>query len=132
MTMHSDTDWTVGEVTEVPGVRHVVVLSADGLVKASSAGTGRDVADRLAAACSGLQSLGQSLGREFGAAAGVRQVMVEFDGGFLFVRTAGQGSHLAVVTGPAVDPALIAQAMQTLVVRIGSATLSTPARADRR
>jgi predicted regulator of Ras-like GTPase activity (Roadblock/LC7/MglB family) len=129
--MAGDQNWMLDEVTEVRGVRHAVVLSADGLVRAQSAHTSRDDAERLAAACAGLKSIGQSLARQFGAGGiSSRQVMVEFDGhgGYLFVRGAGDGSHLAVVTDYAIDPGLIAQQMQAQVLKIGMANLSTPAR----
>jgi len=54
--------------------------------------------------------------------------MVEFDGGFLFVRGAGNGSRLAVVTEPTIDPALVAQQMQAQILAIGERTLATPRR----
>ncbi|MFI6290750.1 roadblock/LC7 domain-containing protein [Nonomuraea sp. NPDC050790] len=127
--MQQDQDWMIGEVVWVPGVRHVVVLSSDGLLKARSAGTPRDVADRLSAACSGLQSLAQSVGREFGLDGGaVKELMVGFEGGYLFARSAGTGSHLVVITEPVVDPRLIAQQMQAQVIKIGERNFSTPAR----
>jgi predicted regulator of Ras-like GTPase activity (Roadblock/LC7/MglB family) len=131
--MAGDLNWMLDEVTEVGGVRHAVVLSADGLVRAQSARTSRDDAERLAAACAGLKSIGQGLARQFGTGGiNSRQVMVEFDGhgGYLFVRGAGDGSHLAVVTDHIVDPGLIAQQMQAQVLKIGMANLSTPARQD--
>jgi predicted regulator of Ras-like GTPase activity (Roadblock/LC7/MglB family) len=131
--MTADQSWMLDEVTGVKGVRHAVVLTADGLVKARSAQTSRDVAERLAAACAGLKSIGQSLARQFCASgAASRQVLVEFDGhgGYLFVRGAGDGSHLAVVTEHAVDPGLIAQQMQAQVLKIGTPTLGTPARSE--
>ena len=131
--MAGDQNWMLDEVTGVRGVRHAVVLSADGLVRAQSAHTSRDDAERLAAACAGLKSIGQSLARQFGVGGiSSRQVMVEFDGrgGYLFVRGAGDGSHLAVVTDYTIDPGLIAQQMQTQVLKIGLANLSTPARQD--
>ncbi|MBO0820080.1 MAG: roadblock/LC7 domain-containing protein, partial [Nocardiopsaceae bacterium] len=120
--MSADQNWMLDEVAEVRGVRHVVVLSADGLVRAHSTGTSRDEADRLAAACAGLKSIGQSLSRQFAVGGGTsRQVMVEFDGqgGYLFVRGAADGSHLAVVTDRVIDPALIAQQMQAQILKIG-------------
>lgn len=129
--MSVDPNWILDEVAGVHGVRHAVVLSADGLVRAYSAGTTRDEADRLAAACAGLKSIGQSLARQFAGGGGTsRQVMVEFDGkgGYLFVRSAGDGSHLAVVTDRAIDPALIAQQMQAQILKIGAPSLSTAAR----
>lgn len=127
--VQQDQDWMIDEVVWVPGVRHVVVLSSDGLLKARSAGTPRDVADRLSAACSGLQSLSQSVGREFGAGTkAVRELMVGFDGGYLFARSAGTGTHLVVITEPVVDPRLIAQQMQAQVIKLGERNFSTPAR----
>jgi len=129
--MTVDQSWMLDEVTGVRGVRHAVVLSADGLVRAHCAQTSQEDAERLAAACAGLKSIGASLARQFGAGdATSRQVMVEFDGhgGYLFVRGAGDGSHLAVVTEQVVDPALIAQQMQAQVLKIGAPSLGTPAR----
>jgi predicted regulator of Ras-like GTPase activity (Roadblock/LC7/MglB family) len=131
MTMQQDQDWMIGDVAAVAGVRYVVVLSADGLPKAASKNVGKETADTVSAACAGLQALGQTFGKQFGQPPhGVRQLMVEFDGGFLFVRTAGAGSHLAVITGPVVDPGLIAQQMQQQIIRLGEHNLATPLRGD--
>lgn len=121
--------WMLDEVTWVRGVRHAVVATSDGLVQARSEGTGKDMADRVAAACAGLHSLGQSIGQEFGAGTrAVQQVMVGFDGGYLFVRRAGDGSQLAVITDPVVDPALIGQQMQAQIIKIGEGNFAAPAR----
>ncbi len=124
----SDNNWMLDLISEVHGVRLAVVLSVDGLVKSRTQRTGTDTADRLAATCAGLASLGTALSREYGTGAFPRQVMVEFDGGFLFVRQAGDGSRLAVVTEPKIDPALIAQRMQAQVLKLGERTYSTPTR----
>ena len=122
-------NWMLDEVSWVQGVRHAVVASSDGLVRARSDRTSEEVADRMAAACAGLHSLGQSVGTEFGSGGrAVHQVLVGFEGGYLFVRRAGDGSHLAVVTEQVVDPALIGQQMQAQVLRIGEGNLGTPAR----
>lgn len=128
-TTPGDNSWMLELIRTVRGVRHAVVLTSDGLLKVRTGHTPVDVADKLAAACAGLSSLGQGVSKEFGSGAGPRQVMVEFDGGFLFVRGAGDGSRLAVVTEPVIDPALIAQQMQAQVLTIGERTLSTPTRA---
>jgi predicted regulator of Ras-like GTPase activity (Roadblock/LC7/MglB family) len=129
MTTHPlDNSWMLELIRTVRGVRHVVVLTSDGLLKVRTDHTPADVADKLAAACAGLTALGQGVSKEFGTGAGPRQVMVEFDGGFLFVRGAGDGSRLAVVTESVIDPALVAQQMQAQVLVIGERTLSTPTR----
>jgi predicted regulator of Ras-like GTPase activity (Roadblock/LC7/MglB family) len=123
-----DDSWMLELIRTVRGVRHVVVLTSDGLLKVRTDHTPPDTADKLAAACAGLSALGQGISKEFGTGAGPKQVMVEFDGGYLFVRGAGDGSRLAVVTEPVIDPALIAQQMQAQVLMIGERTLSTPTR----
>lgn len=127
-TQPVDNSWMLELIRTVRGVRHVVVLTSDGLLKVRTDHTPVDVADKLAAACAGLTALGQGVSKEFGTGAGPRQVMVEFDGGYLFVRGAGDGSRLAVVTEPVIDPALVAQQMQAQVLVIGERTLSTPTR----
>jgi predicted regulator of Ras-like GTPase activity (Roadblock/LC7/MglB family) len=129
MTVQSgDDSWMLELIRSVRGVRHAVVLTSDGLLKVRTEHTELDVADKLAAACAGLTALGHGISREFGVGAAPRQVMVEFDGGFLFVRGAGDGSRLAVVTEAVIDPALIAQQMRAQVLVIGERTLSTPTR----
>jgi predicted regulator of Ras-like GTPase activity (Roadblock/LC7/MglB family) len=117
------------DVSWVQGVRHVVVATSDGLVLARSQLTTEQTAERLAAACAGLHSLGHSVANEFGSGTrAVQQVLVGFDGGFLFVRRAGDGSNLAVVTSTRVDPSLIGQQMQAQVIKIGERNFNVPAR----
>jgi predicted regulator of Ras-like GTPase activity (Roadblock/LC7/MglB family) len=128
MTAQSDNGWMLELIRTVRGVQHVVVLSSDGLLKVRTDHTNADTADKLAAACAGLASLGHGISKEFGSGNLPRQVMVEFEGGFLFVRGAGDGSRLAVVTEAAIDPSLVAQQMQAQVLLIGERTLGTPTR----
>lgn len=123
------TDWTLGEVAWVPGVRHAVLATSDGLVRARSEDTSEETAERVAAACAGLHSLTASLAGEFGTAGrAVHQVMAGFDGGFLFVRRAANGAALAVITEATVDPGVISQQMQATIIKIGEATFTTPPR----
>jgi predicted regulator of Ras-like GTPase activity (Roadblock/LC7/MglB family) len=119
--------WMLDLVSGVKGVRHVVVLTSDGLMKVRTEQTPLDVADKVAAACAGLVALGLGMSREFGHSDAIRQIVVEFDGGFLFVRGAGDGSRLAVITETTVDPGLVAQQMQAQVLMIGERTLATDA-----
>lgn len=130
MTTHTGNDnWVVEDLSKVRGVRHVIVLTADGLPAIHDDETSAEDAETVAAACAGLTSLARSMSTKFGASETVRQVMVDFDGGYLFVRGADDGSRLAVVTAPEIDGGLIAQEMQGLVNRFGpSSTLSAPSR----
>ena len=119
--------WMLDLVSGVKGVQHVVVLTSDGLMKVRTDQTPLDVGDKVAAACAGLVALGLGMSREFGISEAIRQIVVEFDGGFLFVRGAGDGSRLAVVTDTTVDPGIVAQQMQAQVLMIGERTLATEA-----
>jgi len=120
-----DLNWLVTSFARrIPGVSSVVVLSTDGLVLALSERIGRELAETLAAVTSGLASLTAGAARHMGAG-NVNQVIVEMDGGFLFVTTISEGSALAVMCGPDADIGLIGYEMSVLVARIGQ--VLTPA-----
>ncbi|MFP1625454.1 roadblock/LC7 domain-containing protein [Streptomyces sp. 5K101] len=122
-----DLDWVLEDlVLRVAAIRHVVVLSNDGLPVGASEALSREDAEHLAAVASGFQSLAKGAGRHFHAG-GVRQTMVEMDDGFLFVAAAGDGSCLALLTAVGADIGLIAYEMARLVNRVGE-HLRTPAR----
>jgi predicted regulator of Ras-like GTPase activity (Roadblock/LC7/MglB family) len=118
--------WLLDElVREVPKIRHSVVLSADGLAVSASAGLSREDGEHLAAVASGLHSLAKGASRHFDSGA-VRQTMIEFDRGFLFVVAAGGGACLAVSSGPDADIGLIAYEMARLVRRVGEHLTAPP------
>jgi uncharacterized protein len=119
-----DLDWLIHNfANRIPGVVNVVALSTDGLVLASS-GIVRDDADTLAAVTSGVTSLTIGAARCLGTG-NVNQVIVEMDGGFLFVTTVSDGSALAVTCGPDCDIGLIGYEMSLLVARVGPAITPT-------
>jgi len=124
----TDDGWTLQDLVCVPGVRHAIVCTSDGLVHTRSASLSLDEADVLAATCAGLYSLGAGIAEQYGDAdKSVRQQMVEYTGGLLFIRATGTG-RLAVLTGPQVDPGVVAQQMARLIRQLGAQTLSSPAR----
>jgi predicted regulator of Ras-like GTPase activity (Roadblock/LC7/MglB family) len=113
---------------EVPGARHAILVSADGLLMARSKDVDKDQADTVAAAMSGMQSLSRTVaGFSGGIAMQWRQTVVEFDGGWVFLISAGEGAYLAVSASPSVDMADITFRMQQLVGQLGKA-LTTPPR----
>jgi predicted regulator of Ras-like GTPase activity (Roadblock/LC7/MglB family) len=98
-----DHGWLLRElVNEVPGLRAVILLSADGMPM-SWHGIGKDDADRLAAMASAFSSLASGVGAQFCQASGVKQVAVELEKDFLLVAAAGAGSVLAALAGSQVD-----------------------------
>lgn len=119
MALDKQLDWLLDDLTRrVPQVRHAVVLSNDGLVTGASAGLVREDAEHLAAVAAGLQSLAKGSGRHFRAGE-VRQTMVEYDEGVLFVLAAGAGSCLCVLSAAEADIGQVGYEMTLLVNRVG-------------
>ncbi|MFI9024381.1 roadblock/LC7 domain-containing protein [Streptomyces sp. NPDC053560] len=119
MALSSGLDWLLDDLTRrVDQVRHALVLSNDGLVTGASEGMAREDAEHLAAVASGLHSLAKGSGQQFRAGR-VRQTMVEFDDGVLFVTAAGDGSCLCVLSEAESDLGQIAYEMTLLVNRVG-------------
>ncbi len=111
--------WLLDDMVDrISQVKHALILSSDGLVTGASRDLEAADAEHLAAVSSGFHSLAKGAGRHFGAG-GVRQTMIEFDDGFLFVTSAGDGSCLSVLTGEGTDVGQIAYEMTLLVHRVG-------------
>jgi predicted regulator of Ras-like GTPase activity (Roadblock/LC7/MglB family) len=120
-------EWLLENLRErTPEVRHVLVLSKDGLRLSFTGELGIDQADHLSAIASGIQSLAVSASAEFGTALGSGQSMVEFPGGVLLIIPAGEGANLAVVAGEYADVGLIGHNMGELVEQIGSYLTAAP------
>lgn len=83
-------DWMLADLAKsVPFTRYIVLLSADGLRMAQH-NTAADTADRLAAACAGLQSLAAAIASEFPKGDGrMRLVVIEVNGGYFYMMAAG-------------------------------------------
>ncbi|WP_105969604.1 roadblock/LC7 domain-containing protein [Streptomyces geranii] len=119
MAQNQGLGWLLDDLTgRVEHIRHVLVLSNDGLVTGASTGLRREDAEHLAAVSSGLNSLAKGSGRHFGAGQ-VRQTMIEFDDAVLFVTAAGTGSCLCVLSAAEADIGQIAYEMTLLVNRVG-------------
>jgi predicted regulator of Ras-like GTPase activity (Roadblock/LC7/MglB family) len=103
-------------VRSVPGVRHTLVVSADGLLMAMSDELDRTSGDQLAAIVSGMSSLTRGAARQLGAG-DVRQAIVEMDTLFLFLMSVSDGSVLAVAADASCDVGLIGYEMALLVSR---------------
>jgi predicted regulator of Ras-like GTPase activity (Roadblock/LC7/MglB family) len=127
MSTPSPEDWKLADLAGIRGVRFALVLSTDGVHRIQTDGIDRDEADRVVAACAGIRSLAKSLEEPL-RVTGFQQSLYEWSDGFLFVRGAGDGSCLAVVTTAEIDPGVIGQAMAEQVLRVGESALSTPPR----
>lgn len=119
MALRARLDWMLDDLKQrMSSVRHVLVLSTDGLVTSADAELGRADSEHLAAMASGLHSLARGAGAHFDAGR-VHQTMIEFDEGLLFVTAAGHGSCLCVLTSAHADMGQIAYEMTLLVSRVG-------------
>jgi predicted regulator of Ras-like GTPase activity (Roadblock/LC7/MglB family) len=122
-------DWMLKELYDgVPGVEMIVVLSADGLRIARYAGD-PDAADRVAAACAGLQSLAGAVAQEIPTSDGdMKLVVIEMNGGYFYLMAAGANAYLAVLADVTCEPSRMSASMRDLVVRIGAHLTSPPRR----
>lgn len=124
-----DLTWLLDDlIKRVTDAEQAAVLSADGLLMASSQGLTQDDAEHLSAVAAGIQSLARGAGERFGGG-GVRQTIVEMKSAFLLVTVAGRGACLAVLTNQNADIGLVAYEMAMLVTRVGQ-YLSTTNRTD--
>ena len=130
LQQQADMGWMLKDLAvSVPQTRNIVVLSADGL-RMAQYGTDLDTADRLAAACAGLQSLAAAVASELPHSDGkMRLVVIEMTGGFFYLMAAGARAYLAVLADEGVDAGLMGARMRDLVARIGE-HLSTGPRVD--
>jgi uncharacterized protein len=116
-----DPTWLIENLTrQVPDIAHVILVSADGLPMARSAGFPPERADQLAAIASGLSSLTQGAARCFGAG-DVRQMIVEMELGYLFVLAVSEGACLAALASPTCDLGQVGYELSLLITRVASA-----------
>ena len=122
-------DWMLKDLADgVPGIQQIVVLSADGL-RIARYGGDPDAADRVAAACAGLQSLASAVAHEIPDSDGtMRMVIIEINGGYFYLMAAGSNAYLAVLSDVVAEPGLMSNRMRDLVVRIGAHLTSPPRR----
>ncbi len=107
-------------VQTVPGTRHTLVVSADGLLMAMSKNLDRTGGDTLAAIVAGMASLTRGAARRLDAG-DVRQSIIEMDELFLFLMSVSNGSVLAVAAEASCDVGLVGYEMTLLVSRTESA-----------
>jgi hypothetical protein len=111
--------WLVNNfVTEVPGVTHAIVVSADGLLLIASDELTDEQAQQLSAVSSGAQSLAETSARLFDLG-GSQQTIVRMERGYLFVMAISDGSCLATLARSGCDMKIVAYQMTLLVESSG-------------
>ena len=118
-------DWLVSKFArEVSGVSHAVLVSADGLLQATSPHLPSDRAEQLSAVTAGLASLSSGAAQLFEGGK-VMQSVVDMQRGYLLVMSVGNGSHLAVLANKQHDIGRIGYEMALLVDRVGAVVQAT-------
>ncbi len=121
-----DMGWLLNNfANSVAGIAHVVAVSADGLLLASSRDLPGDRADQLAAITSGVVSLTDGASRMFNAGT-VQQTIIEMDSGYLFLMSISDGSSLAVLAARSCDVGQVGYEMALVVERVGAALSPAP------
>ncbi len=121
-----DMGWLLSNFADsVAGIAHVVAVSADGLLLASSRDLPADRADQLAAITSGVVSLTEGASRMFNAGE-VQQTIIEMDSGYLFLMSISDGSSMAVLAARSCDVGQVGYEMALLVERVGAALVPAP------
>ena len=120
-----DLDWVMSRfVEEVPDAAHAILVSADGLLMASSTSIPGERAEQVAAVSSGLASLAVGAARLFEGGS-VMQTIVEMEMGFLMLMSVGDGSNLTVLTTEEADIGQVGYEMALLVDRVGRTVEAT-------
>ena len=121
-----DMGWLLSNFADsIAGIAHVIAVSADGLLLASSRDLPADRADQLAAITSGVVSLTDGASRMFNAGA-VQQTIIEMDSGYLFLMSISDGSSMAVLAARSCDVGQVGYEMALLVERVGAALSPAP------
>ena len=123
-------DWMLRDLVDgTLGIEMIVVLSADGL-RIARYGGDPDAADRVAAACAGMQSLAHALTTEIEASekGEMRLLLMEVDGGYFYLMNAGANAYIAVLSDIRTEPGLMSGRMRDLIVRLGTHLTSPPRR----
>ena len=118
------TGFVLGELDEtiasVRGARHALLLGADGLPRGASTGIGRDLADTISAAMTGIHAYSRATAP---FASGLqddewRQTVIEFQHGWIFLIAAGDGAFLAAAAEPDCDIEEFTTRLSALVPRL--------------
>lgn len=113
--------WVLEPLLLLKGVRHGVVLSADGMVTGASPGLSREAGEGASAMMAALQGAARTVARELSGdpLTTVEQVVVATDNGLVFAVPAGQDSVLALFAEPGCDMEVLTHQVQLQAGALG-------------
>ncbi|MBP2328858.1 putative regulator of Ras-like GTPase activity (Roadblock/LC7/MglB family) [Kibdelosporangium banguiense] len=107
----------------VSGVKHGVLFTDDGLLKAYSTGLHRDEAERLAASLTAQAALARQDGEHY---FGWQQSVIEYNSGYVVLAPAALNTRLGFITTPEVSLGDLTLKLAELVQRVGEELASEP------
>lgn len=118
-TAPNDLTWLLDDfVTKTAGAVSALVTSRDGMEVASLNHDEDGAVAKLSAITSGLHALARGTDGVLKDAGGVRQIIVELDGGHLFVVAAGDGALLSILVDADADVDQVSFEMNLLVKQV--------------
>ncbi|MBT2873522.1 roadblock/LC7 domain-containing protein [Streptomyces cellulosae] len=129
-----DPSWVLEPITEI-GVRHALILSADGIVVGASGSLGRDESEGMAAMVSALHGAARAaavVSLEAPEETPISTVTVQLDGcGTLMVMPAGgANAFIAASFGTEVPMNIVAHTLARQAKNLGEALMSVPTRSQ--
>ncbi|WP_433622218.1 roadblock/LC7 domain-containing protein [Nocardia sp. CA-120079] len=122
----ADLDWLLDELAQrLPGVRHAVLLSTDGLLMARCSTTEEADAEHFCAMASALHGLARSAGGRF-AGGEVRQAVIDLDHAVMFVTAAGPNACIGLWAEESANMGMVAYEMNQTVQRVGAYMSASP------
>lgn len=130
-----DPSWVLNPLTEIKGVRHALILSADGMVVAASAGLGRDDAEGIAAMTSALHGAARTaINHALGAPGStpVQTITVQSDHGVYMIMPAGVATNafIAVAGDEEMPMGVVAHTMARLAAKLGEQLMAVAPRTE--
>ncbi|ROO88600.1 Roadblock/LC7 domain-containing protein [Actinocorallia herbida] len=124
----ADLSFMIDDFARVPGVRHVVLLSMDGLAMLWSSGLERDSAERLAALTCTALGTGRALAKEVGERDGRGgQLICQFpSGGHFVVGAVGVTAGIGVAVEPGAPLPGVVNELQRLIGAVGARLAPSP------
>lgn len=129
--------WVLKPITEIPGVRHALTMTLDGMVQATSENLTKDEADGIGAMTAALHSASRAATNAvLGAppSTPLRTVTTHNDQGTYMVMPVGEGTNTLIAAAGDQDMPMgvVAATMARQAMKLGEQIMSVPARTSDR
>lgn len=139
MSTTHDPSWSLRSITELPGVWHALILTADGMVQGASERLTREQAEGIAAMCASLHGASRAVSAAVprpgaddagspGQSGAVETVTVQTSDAIYMMVPAGTNGYLWMVGSPTIQMGVVIQEMVMLANRLGEQLMSVASR----